>query len=518
MKTAIELRLENYELVEELSQGEVMTVYHGRRKADQSPVTIKVISPLLASDEFLVRRVKLAAQQAARLDHPNIVRTYEAEQAGQVLYRVEDFVRAPTLAQVLRTEGSFSPQRMQFIARQLASALDYAHQKSVTHGNLSAGKIFLGPDDRVWVTGFGLTQALFGVNVQKQNYAMSDPETLAPERVQGQGPSRQSDLYVLGILCYQMLAGQPPFTGSPSAVLHDQAYRQPRPLYRINPGIPVAVSEVVWRMLSKGLELRYITGAEFARALSVACSLPKNVPPQGFRQANQQPRRFLPLWLGSVLSAVAFLAVIAAGLVWSGYQWGISQQVNSRPVVVTSPGSPSPIRPQVFATLPPLDSPAEADDSLSLVVIPTTTPVRMRLSDSFPTPTLTPIGHRDPTPTSLPLIITPTLLPTLASPKPAAVVQPAALVEAGPAIPTGKGLLVFSNPTGYDLVVDLTGPSSDSQLIPPYARHEFTLTPGGYQCIVHTPTGQWLDTRVLTFEVPADQTVEKDYYSDYDAQ
>jgi hypothetical protein len=106
----------------------------------------------------------------------------------------------------------------------------------------------------------------------------------------------------------------------------------------------------------------------------------------------------------------------------------------------------------------------------------------------------------------------------LAAAKPAAVVQPAAMVEAGPAIPAGKGLLVFYNPTGYDLVVDLTGPGSDSKLIPPYTRQEFTLTPGSYQCIVHTTTGQWLETRVLNFEVPAGQAVEKDYYTDYDTQ
>ncbi|MBI1877476.1 MAG: protein kinase [Chloroflexi bacterium] len=517
MKTTITLQFENYELVEELSQGEVMTVYRGQRRADQAPVVIKVISPLLASDEFLVRRVKLAAQQTAKLEHPNIVHTYEAEQEGSLLYLIEDFVRAPALAEVLRTEGLFSPQRMQFIARQLASALDCAHQKSVTHGNLSAGKIFLGPDDRVWIADFGLTHALFGMSVPKQSYTMSDPETLAPERVHGQGPSRQSDLYALGILCYQMLAGKPPFSGSPSAILHAQAYQQPRPLYRLNPGIPVAVSEVVGRMLSKGLELRYITGAEFARALSVACSLPKNFPTHGFQQSHQQPNRFLPLWLGSVLSALALLLVIAAGLVWAGYQWGINQQIKSSQAAVAPLSSPKPIT-LPTSTLPATLAAAEADDSLSLVAIPTATPLRMRLSDTLPTPTLTPIGHRDPTPTPAPVSSAPTPLPTPAQSKPAAVVQPAAIVEVAPAIPPGRGLLIFYNPTGYDLVVDLTGPSSNSKLIPPYTRQEFTLTPGGYQCMIHTPTGQWLAARVLNFEVAAGQVIEKDYYTDYDTQ
>jgi hypothetical protein len=91
------------------------------------------------------------------------------------------------------------------------------------------------------------------------------------------------------------------------------------------------------------------------------------------------------------------------------------------------------------------------------------------------------------------------------------VVQPA-----GPAVPAGKGLLVFHNPTGYDLVVDLTGPASASHLIPPNTRHEFALSPGRYQCMIHTPTGQWLAARVLNFDVPEGQVVEKDYYTDFD--
>jgi serine/threonine protein kinase len=107
-------------------------------------------------------------------------------------------------------------------------------------------------------------------SLAKQGYAVGAPEVLAPERVRGQGPSRQSDLYSLGIICYQMLCGSPPFTGTPASVLHAQAYEQPQPLHVVNPGVSVPLSEAVGRMLSKGLELRYITGSEFVRALTVA--------------------------------------------------------------------------------------------------------------------------------------------------------------------------------------------------------------------------------------------------------
>jgi hypothetical protein len=156
------------------------------------------------------------------------------------------------------------------VAKQIAAALDYAHQKSIMHGDLSARRVYLGPDDHVLVADFGQMQSMAGTSLVKQGYAIGTPEVMAPERVHGQGPSRQSDLYSLGILCYQMLNGEPPFVGEPAAVLHAQAYEQPRPLHLVNPGVSLRLSEAIGRMLAKGLELRYSTGSEFTRALTVA--------------------------------------------------------------------------------------------------------------------------------------------------------------------------------------------------------------------------------------------------------
>jgi serine/threonine-protein kinase len=100
---------------------------------------------------------------------------------------------------------------MQFIAGQIASTLDYVHQKSMTHGDLSVYQVYLGADDHVYIVNFGQAQVLFGTDLAKQVYAISAPETVAPERARGQGPSRQSDLYSLGILCYRdcRMSGNP---------------------------------------------------------------------------------------------------------------------------------------------------------------------------------------------------------------------------------------------------------------------------------------------------------------------
>ncbi len=270
MTPTTEIQLANYTLEQEIGRGDLTITYRGRRNSDGATVAIKVVAPQFTFDQLFVQRFKDMARQAAKLQHRNIVATFEAGEEGQTVYVVRELIEARPLTQVIEEDGPLSPQRMLIIAQQITSALDYAHQKSVTHGDLSANRVYVGPKDQVIVADFGQTQAMSGTSLVKQGYAVGSPEIIAPERVHGQGPSRHSDYYSLGILCYQMLAGDPPFTGTPAAVLHAQAYEQPRPLHVINPSISVSLSETIDRMLSKGLELRYNTGAEFARALAVA--------------------------------------------------------------------------------------------------------------------------------------------------------------------------------------------------------------------------------------------------------
>jgi serine/threonine protein kinase len=266
----IDIHLNDYILDAEIGRGDMAIVYKAIRRSDNTTLAVKVVPPQFTFDEHFVRRFLEMAKQAGRLEHPNIVRTFEAQKEGSILYIVRELVEARPLADILTEEGPMSPQRMVPIARQIAVALDYAHQKSLMHGDLSANRIFLGQNDHVTIVDFGLTQSLAGTSLVKQGFAVGTPEVMAPERVHGQGPSRQSDLYSLGIMCYQMLNGTPPFTGEPAAVLHAQAYEQPRPLHVVNPGVSLRLSECVGRMLSKGLELRYTTGSEFTRALTVA--------------------------------------------------------------------------------------------------------------------------------------------------------------------------------------------------------------------------------------------------------
>lgn len=400
MAVSTTIELKDYTLEHEIGRGDLTIVYRARRKSDAAIVAIKVVAPQFTFDDFFVRRFVEITRQTTRLEHPNIVQTYQANREGDTLYVVREMIEAQPLAQILENQGPLPPQRMLTIARQIAAALDYAHQKSIMHGDLSASRIYVDANDHVTVADFSQTQAMVGTSLVKQGYAVGSPEILAPERVHGQGPSRQSDLYSLGVLCYQMLNGQPPFAGSPAAVLHAQAYEQPRPLHAVNPGVSVPLSEAIGRMLSKGLELRYNTGSEFIRALTVATegSAPVRRPSTATRPLEglsaAQPLWKRP-WLWALVAVPVIILLLVLGFL------GVSAWLAWQPSFLaqsTAAATPTAATKDIAGAVSAATEPAQ-----TTIASPTATAVLVVISTSTPLPTPTDIP---PTPT-----VTPTPLP-----------------------------------------------------------------------------------------------------------
>lgn len=409
---SIELELEGYTLEQELGRGDLTIVYQAHRKSDKALVAVKVVGPQFTFDDYFVRRFKDITRQTIKLEHPNIVRTYEAGQEGDKVYVVREMINGRSLAEILEEEGPFSPQRMVNIARQIAAALDYAHQKSMMHGDLSASRVYMGENDHVTVADFGQMQAIVGSSLSKQGYAVGSPEILAPERVRGQGPSRQSDLYSLGILCYQMLNGAPPFSGAPAAVLHAQAYEQPRPLHIINPGVSVPLSEAIGRMLSKGLELRYNTGSEFVRALTVASEGAAPVRGASVARTSLNVSTGAPTslwrrpWLWAIIAAPVIIILLVVGFLgvsaWVALQPPLAIQPTEIPSTSAAPNiahqTPAPAEPPsgnvdqaIATTISPLPTPLPA---ISPTDTPTATPTDT--PPPSPTPTLVPFPTPGP--------------------------------------------------------------------------------------------------------------------------
>jgi serine/threonine protein kinase len=293
------------------------------------------------------------------------------------------------------------------VARQIAAALDYAHQRSIMHGDLSAKRIYLREDDHVIVADFGQTQAMVGTSLAKQGYAVGSPEILAPERVRGQGASRQSDLYSLGVLCYQMLTGVPPFMGEPAGVLHAQAYEQVQPLHTLNPSISIALSEAVGRMLSKGLELRYSTGSEFTRALTVAIegTAPvRRISTGKMAELDLNLRKSQPFWqrpwfwilLAIPMVGVLFVAGFLAVSIWMAFL-PMAEPEPANIVPTTMVEQPAPV---VAAPSPTPEIPANQSAEVVLVQ-PSAGPgseAAIATPTIIATPTTTPTPVPIPTP------------------------------------------------------------------------------------------------------------------------
>jgi len=383
--TPLKSELTAYDVEEEIGRGDLTIVYRARRKDDGLPVAVKVVAPQFTSDSYFVRRFIEAGERATRLHHPSIARVYEVGQRQDVVYVVRDLIQAENLADRLAQTGAMSPSQVIPILRQLASALDYAHDRRFMHGDLNDRCVFISDDGHITLTDLGLTQALAGTDLVKANYGVGAPEYLASERAQGQGPSRSADIYALGVLAYQMLAGQVPFVGEPAAVLHAQIHEVPPSLHTVNHSLSVALSEAVARALSKQPELRYNTAAEFIRAFAAAAEgiAPARAPTAGRSQPLKLWQR--PVFWAAIVGPVVglFLAVV----LWNLAGWGERQATHlaARGTATPTP-TPAPAAALLVTMTPPIATPAVTPTpapSPTITLAPTPAPVAVAEGSPF---------------------------------------------------------------------------------------------------------------------------------------
>lgn len=536
----INLQLEKYTSEAELSQNDWFSMYRGQRE-DGLPILIKVVAPILAKDEFFRRRLKLLAQQLSELEHPHLVQTYPVQEEGERLVWVEAFVEARPLSEVIRQDAPLSVKRAQAIIGQIASVLDYVHYSGLLHGDLSGQHIFLDKNDRVYVTGFGQSQLVLGNSAGLQSYPFGSPEVMAPERVRGEGPSRPADLYSLGIIAYQLLAKQSPFSGPASSVYHAHAFRQVRPLHEVNPSVPLSVSEVIGRMLSKSVDVRYNTAAEFARALGAArLTTTPSRQFDTFTPIEERERRKQAVSLKSMfylLSGLIVVLLIAALSAWTGYELALKQvapaPAQTEAVIIDSTiPTPTPttdflrqIDQEEFAGLGKATDPVKlatpALDLASLGAVGVTLSSRSDRLDlpvegdtvSLLNDSLLPLRRSSAVTLRVTATLTPTVSPSAVRNLPTATPTPTPTPPV--LIPAGQGLLKFTNPTGSDLVVDITGAMITSAVVPRGSQHEFFLPAGSYIYMTHTPGGKGLEPTQGAFDLAEGQTIDKDYYSDW---
>ncbi|MGI9666850.1 MAG: Stk1 family PASTA domain-containing Ser/Thr kinase [Acidimicrobiia bacterium] len=256
---------DRYLIVKHLARGGMADVYEAEDTLLNRAVAVKVLHANFASDDAFVARFRREAQAAANLSHPNIVAIYDWGKDQGTYFMVMELIRGRTLREVLRTEGAILPRRAAEIAADTAAALSVAHQHGVFHRDVKPGNIMITDDGTVKVTDFGIARALDDSEELTRTGAVIGTATyFSPEQAQGLPADERSDVYSLGIVLYEMLAGKPPFTGeSPVAVAYQHVSEPAASPDTVNPEVPRELAAIAEHAIQKNPDLRYSNVEEF---------------------------------------------------------------------------------------------------------------------------------------------------------------------------------------------------------------------------------------------------------------
>lgn len=260
-----------YEVQNKLGAGAFGTVYKVKDKILGRLLAIKTIrleglAAAGTSLEELMQRFKKEAQVSAQLKHPNIVTIYDIGEADGLSYLAMEFIDGLGLEKVIHQEGKLPLERAASIASQVADALDFAHKNNVVHRDIKPANIMIEDGDRVKVTDFGIAKVTNSVDHLTQTGSLlGTPSYMSPEQARGAEIDGRSDLFAVGAVFYEMLAGKKAFRGdSITSLIFKIMTEDPEPIHVIEPSIPESVTQVIAKALAKTPDGRYQSGRELA--------------------------------------------------------------------------------------------------------------------------------------------------------------------------------------------------------------------------------------------------------------
>ncbi len=267
-----------YRIQSIIGRGGMGVVYLADDEGLGRHVALKVLAPQFSADGSFRNRFERESRLAASLDHPNVVPVYEAGEIDGVLFIAMRYVAGPDLRTVLDSEGKFEVARAIGISAQLASALDAAHAHGLIHRDVKPGNVLLaagyGSDggEHVYLSDFGLTKRSASKSGLTQlGQLVGTIDYIAPEQITGTGVDGRADIYALGCVFYEMLAGQPPFMRETDlATMAAHLHEPPPSLTAVRPDLPPAADPLIAHVLAKDPNQRFSTAAEFVRAARAA--------------------------------------------------------------------------------------------------------------------------------------------------------------------------------------------------------------------------------------------------------
>ncbi|AQS59059.1 Stk1 family PASTA domain-containing Ser/Thr kinase [Desulforamulus ferrireducens] len=281
-----------YEVLEQLGGGGMALVWKGRDTFLNRLVTIKVLRPEYASDEDFVRRFRREAQAVASLSHPNIVSIYDVGQENDSYYLVMEYVDGETLKSLIRREAPLPTAKAIQLGRQIAEALEHAHENNIIHRDVKPHNILITKTGRAKLTDFGIAQASAST-ITHTDTIVGSVHYISPEQAKGEPAGPKSDIYALGVVLYEMLTGQVPYQADGAigvALKHIQ--EQPLSLREINPGIPEDLEKVVLRAMDKLPDRRHKSAKALGEDLISISEETRNMLP--YLPEDEEYTRVLP--------------------------------------------------------------------------------------------------------------------------------------------------------------------------------------------------------------------------------
>ena len=248
-------------------------MYLARDRQLDRHVALKMLHPQFADDPTFAERLRREAHAAAGLSHPNIVGVYDWGRQGDRYFIVMEYVSGHSLAAIIAGSGSLNPKAATTVAFEVAAALAFAHRAGIVHRDVKPQNVLLSTDGHVKVADFGIARVIgtgASAGLTETGTVVGTAAYLSPEQARGEPTDARSDLYSLGVVLYEMLAGRPPFQGdTPVAVAYQHVQDPPVPLSRLRVDVPGALAAATMRLLAKEPEERYARAEDLREHLQM---------------------------------------------------------------------------------------------------------------------------------------------------------------------------------------------------------------------------------------------------------
>lgn len=308
-------QLDDFKILRKLGQGGMATVYLAEQVSLKREAAIKVMHNELMSDETHVRRFEREAKAAAGLTHPNIVQVYMTGDFEGTHYIAQEYVRGINLREHLARNAPPDCVLILRIMRQVTAALNAAAEKGIVHRDIKPENIMITSRKLIKVADFGLAQIAQSeerVELTQVGTTMGTPLYMSPEQVNGKGLDQRSDIYSLGVTCYHLISGRPPFHGETALSIAVKHLNEPPPPLSIRrPDLPVELCNLIHRMMEKDPDKRPANAAELMQAI-------KKIPEQPSVRQGKNWTSLIPFqkqFIAFVLASLC-LGSVAAAIGW----------------------------------------------------------------------------------------------------------------------------------------------------------------------------------------------------------